>query len=66
MKTKTLYSWVPRYVMQTSQIHVRGVSLAATSVSLIPETYEYTYRYENGVHIWEPKIDTTKARSAKG
>lgn len=43
-----------RYITKTSRVLVEGVVLSATTVSLVPDTTEYAYRYENGFHIWEP------------
>lgn len=55
MKIKSLHTTLPIYITEFSLIDIRGFSLAATTVSLVPENIEYEYRYENGVHIWEAK-----------
>ena len=55
IKIKSLHTKAPRYVTQSSRMDVGGFLLTATSISLIPENTEYVYRFENGVHIWEPK-----------
>jgi len=54
IKIKSLHTKAPRYITRTSRTDVGGFLLTATSIS-IPENTEYVYRFENGVHIWEPK-----------
>jgi len=55
IRSKLIRTKTPRYITQASRMDVDGFLLTATFISLIPENTEHVYRFENGVHIWEPK-----------